>query len=270
MFLPETRPKQRPFCTRAWDTTFGTTGTAADTTVNGGVTAFSTATDTASLFVNDAPVLTPAAPAMGTTDEDTTFTVGLAGTFINGGAGTTAITDADINAIVGGIAVTRLAGRGIWSYSLDGSTFKPFGTISDASALLLPATAAIRYAPDLKNGEMASITYRAWDATFGTAESKVDLSNPVSVGGNAAFSDKTDTATLTVTDVNDAPVLTPASPFLGNTNSKAGIVVSLAGALVNHGAGTTTITDVDNGAMVGGIAFWERPAQASGRTRSMA
>ena len=42
---------------RAWDRTSGTNGNLADTTTNGGSTAFSSATDTASLvvFVNDVP-----------------------------------------------------------------------------------------------------------------------------------------------------------------------------------------------------------------------
>jgi hypothetical protein len=46
---------------RAWDETAGTHGTTADTSANGGATAFSTATDTAHLAVtsvNDAPVAT--------------------------------------------------------------------------------------------------------------------------------------------------------------------------------------------------------------------
>ena len=40
---------------RAWDQTSGTNGGLADTTSNGGTTAFSTATDTASLTVEDLP-----------------------------------------------------------------------------------------------------------------------------------------------------------------------------------------------------------------------
>ena len=161
---------------RAWDATAGIPETTADTTANGGTTAFSMATDTASLLVNDAPVLVPAAPAMGTTNEDTSTTINLAGTFINNGLGTTAITDPDGNAIVGGIALTGTTGRGTWSYSLDGTNFTSLGTVSDASAMLLPGAAILRYAPDLKNGETPTITYRAWDATSGTAGNKVDAS----------------------------------------------------------------------------------------------
>jgi autotransporter-associated beta strand protein len=43
---------------RAWDTTYGTAGERADTTDNGGTTAFSTATDTGSITVNPQPTLT--------------------------------------------------------------------------------------------------------------------------------------------------------------------------------------------------------------------
>jgi hypothetical protein len=60
---------------RAWDQTAGSNGTLADTTINGGTTAFSTATDTASLTVNplaDTPSVTNA-----TTNEDTQTTSGL-------------------------------------------------------------------------------------------------------------------------------------------------------------------------------------------------
>ncbi len=60
---------------RAWDQTAGSNGTLADTTINGGTTAFSAATDTARLTVNpvaDTPSVTDA-----TTDEDTQTTSGL-------------------------------------------------------------------------------------------------------------------------------------------------------------------------------------------------
>ena len=95
---------------------------------------------------NHAPVLTPLA-LMGSTDEDTPIAINLAGTFVNHGSDTTTIADADPGAILGGIALTATAGRGAWSYSLDGANYPPVGTVSAASALLLPATAKLRYAP---------------------------------------------------------------------------------------------------------------------------
>ena len=92
------------------------------------------------------------------------------------------------------------------------------GTVNAASALLLPKTAMLRYTPDSKNGETATLLFRAWDTTAGTAGGRADLSVAGANGGATAFSSATDTASLTVTSVNDAPVLMPAGPSLGTTD----------------------------------------------------
>ena len=201
---------------------------------------------------NQAPVLTPASPALGTTDENTTFTSDIGGAFVNNGTGSTIITDADSGAVVGGIALTGTTGRGIWSYSLDGTTFYSVGSISASSALLLPGTAQFGYTPDMQNGETSNITYRAWDQTYGTPGTKVST---VANGGATTFSSNTDTASLSVTDVNDAPVLTPASPRIGSTTEDAALDVSLWGTFVNNGPAASIITDVDSGAVLGGLAI---------------
>ncbi|MEN6450965.1 MAG: FG-GAP-like repeat-containing protein [Thermoguttaceae bacterium] len=238
----------------AWDATSGAAGNKIDlSSYAGGTTAISLDWDLASLRINDAPTLTPASPTIGMTDENTTFTVGLSGTFINHGEGTTTISDVDAGSVVGGIALTGATGNGVWSYSLDGTTFTAVGAVAADSALLLPRTAQLRYAPDLKNGETATITYCGWDVTSGTAATKVSTTTN---GGTTAFSTATDTASLIVTDVNDAPALTAAAPFLGLTNQTATHVYSLAEVLVNHGTGSTTVTDVDTADTVGGIAVW--------------
>jgi cyclophilin family peptidyl-prolyl cis-trans isomerase len=242
---------------RAWDETSGQNGGSADTTVNGGVTAFSLATDTASLIVNNAPILTAANPSLGTTNEDSAITISLAGTFINHGTGTTTIADANDNAVVGGIALAGTTGNGTWAYSTDGTTFTAVGTVSQNSALLLANNAVLRYTPDGKNGETATITYSAWDTTSGANGGRISLN---ATGDATAFSIVTDTASLTVTSVNDAPVLTPvpapAHSSLGTTAPNAAKTISLTGTFINNGTGTTTITDVDNNnAVVGGIAL---------------
>ncbi len=142
---------------RAWDATSGVSGAKVDTTASGGATAFSTATDTASLTVtsvNDAPVLTGASPSLGTTAPGAAKTIALSA-FINGGTGTTTITDADTGAVVGGIALTATTGGGTWAYSTDGSTFTSVGTVSASSALLLPAGATLRYTPSASSSETA-------------------------------------------------------------------------------------------------------------------
>lgn len=246
---------------RAWDTTTGTNGAKVDLSANGttgDTTAFSSATDVAKLTVidvNDAPVLAPANPSLGTTNEDTAKIIPLSGTFINNGSGTSNITDPDTSAVVGGIAMVGMAGTGKWEYSLDGTTFVTIVSVSDASALLLPKTATLRYTPKGANGETATITYRAWDTSSGTAGGRADLSQTSALGTTTAFSLVKDKASLTVTDVNDAPVLTPAHPPLGTIAPGATKTISLTGTFINLNSGSTTITDVDTNAVVGGIAI---------------
>ncbi len=237
----------------AWDTTTGSSGTYADTTSNGGSTAFSTATDTASLTVtaaHDAPVLTAASPSLGSIAANGTKTISLTKSFINNGSGTTTITDATTGAVVGGIAVTGTTGKGTWAYSLDGTNFTDIGTVADDSALLLPATATLRYTPDGTDTETATITYCAWDTTTGTAGGTADTT---SHGGATAFSTATDTASLTVTAATEGPVLTAAKPSLGTTTANTAKTISLT-TFINNGTGTTTITDSASGAVIGGIA----------------
>lgn len=158
-------------------------------------------------LLNAAPVLTPGetSPAIGTIDEDHAFVVSLTDSFINNGAVTsTTITDEDAGDEVGGIAIVGLTGQGTWEYSLDdGATFQGVGDVSESEALLLPKTAQLRYTPDAQHGETPTITYRAWDRSGShEAGAKVDTTTN---GDATPFSTATDTATLTVTAVNDAP-----------------------------------------------------------------
>ncbi|HEX4611398.1 MAG TPA: cadherin domain-containing protein, partial [Urbifossiella sp.] len=196
------------------------------------------------LIVNRAPVLTAGNPDLGTTDEDTAVTISPGG-FVNAGAGTTIVTDADMPADTRGIALTATTGRGAWSYSLDGVTFTPVGSVSESQALLLPGSALIRYQPDLENGETPTITYRAWDQSNGVAGTLADTTlNGLTFG----FSTATDTGTLTVTDVNDAPTLA------------AGAAVGLSGTDEDTASSATPVSalfspagysDVDTGAVAG-------------------
>ena len=204
------------------------------------------------LAANTAPVLTPATPVMGSTDEDT-ITIGInLSSFIRSATGT-GITDADAGAVLGGIAVIGANGAG-WEYSLNGSTFTALGTVSGASALLLPSNAALRYKPAGQNGETPTITYRAWDTTGGATGSRVNLSAAEAVGGSTAYSSATDTATLTVAAVNDAPVITAANPSLGTINTSAATTIDVA-TFINAGTGTTGVSDVDTNKVLGGIAL---------------
>ena len=83
----------------------------------------------------------------------------------------------------------------------------------------------IRFAPDANYNGDASIQFRAWDATDGSAngEASVDASTN---GDAAAFSATDSTATITVNSVNDQPSFTASDP-----------------AAVEAGSGETTLNN---------------------------
>ncbi len=151
---------------RAWDKSDGATaGDRVDAGRFGGTTAYSEATDTGWFDVtdiNDAPVLVPQSPLIGTTDVITPLKAAPA-QFVRG------ITDVDRNAVIGGIAITGATGQGTWAYSLNGTTFQNFPSLSATSALLLRQNDTVRYTPAGGLPENATITYRAWDTAQGSA-----------------------------------------------------------------------------------------------------
>jgi len=113
------------------------------------------------------------------------------------------IGDVDPRAVAG-IALTALAsGRGTWQYFLDGgTTWANVGSVSDTAALLLRPADRLRFVPDTRNADTATISYCAWDQTSGLVGTKVDRT---ANGGTTAFSTSGDTAAITVLAVNDAP-----------------------------------------------------------------
>ncbi|WP_349369674.1 DUF4347 domain-containing protein [Salinarimonas sp.] len=233
------------FAFRAWDQSTGTNGGTADTTGAGtGSSAFSGATDTASITVNavnDAPVLNPAvSPTLVTISEDPGAPVNgsLAGaTQVSGLLG--GVTDVDSGTI--GVAITGASAQGTLWYSLDGGASWTQATgLGAANALLLTGSHHVYFQPNADvNGTISdAVTFRAWDQTTGAAGNTVD---PGAGGGSTAFSTASDTAAVTVTAVNDAPV--NAVPGAQATNEDTALVFST-------GAGNAiTVSDVDGGSL---------------------
>ncbi|MEE1612961.1 hypothetical protein [Microvirga sp. CF3016] len=201
-------------------------------------------------LANDAPVLVPRAPTLNPlTDTDVNW-VGQAVSSLLGSS----VSDVDANALRG-IAVTSLAsGNGTWQYSTDGgASWDNIGDVSVGSALLLRPADRVRFVPDGINGTVASFSYRAWDqtgATSGQHGTKVDATM---AGGSTPFSAATDTATITVTAVNDAPVASTsggATPFAdGNNSASAPVVVDAGLALSDSDSATlasATVSIVGN------------------------
>ena len=213
---------------------------------------------------NDAPVL----------DASGTMTLtGITEDNINNGGNTVAsiiasatgdrITDVD-SADPEGIAITAFSGaNGTWEYSIDGGS--NWNTIAAATnnALLLRDTDLVRFNPDGTNAVTASIDFKAWDQSAGTAGGNLDAT---SAGGTTPFSLLSETATITVTDVNDAPTITNAGTVgLPGTDEDSASAGTAALTIVNN----VSWADVDSGAVRGmavtsitGNGTWEYSTDA--------
>ena len=149
------------------------------------------------------------------------------------------VTDVE-SGIAVGVAVTAVDdSNGRWQFSTDGgSNWTNFGVTSDSAARLLLADAlsSVRFVPNADwNGTLTNgLGLRAWDATSGAAGATADASLN---GGSTAFGSATARASVTVTAVNDAPVL--ALPVAGQ-NATQDVAFSFT-------LPAGTFTDVDSG-----------------------
>src|SRR6185436_2057185 len=97
----------------------------------------------------------------------------------------------------------------------------------------------LRLVPNGQNATTASVTFRAWDQTSGTAGTTLDVSTN---GGSTAFSAAWATANITVTAVNDAPLLAGANDFTTIAEDDINNSGDLVSTLV-----ASQISDVDAG-----------------------
>ncbi|MCC2606356.1 Ig-like domain-containing protein [Planctobacterium marinum] len=203
-----------------------------DWTFNDG-TANSTGTNQVLVSVtaqNDAPVLNSAAsPALTAItedagdddgsgadgDDDDSSNTNNAGTAVATMVTDASITDVDGSAVEAIAVVTVDNTNGVWQYSTDnGTTWNNFSGTTGSSvdlstaARLLDGTLSgasthkVRFVPSGNYNGSATITYRAWDKSTGSAGSTADTST---TGGTSAFSTVSDSASVTVSSVNDVP-----------------------------------------------------------------
>jgi VCBS repeat-containing protein len=164
---------------------------------------------------NSAPTLNAArSPALNSVLEDAGAPSGAVGTLVSSLVDFAApagqvdnVTDPDAGAQLG-VAVTSADANGTWYYSVDdGANWNLLGAVSTANARLLAADGGTRlyFSPNAEfNGNLASaLTIRAWDQTSGSNGAVADTTTN---GGMTAFSANTDSVSLAVTPVNDAPL----------------------------------------------------------------
>ncbi|GGY37170.1 hypothetical protein GCM10011297_07820 [Bacterioplanes sanyensis] len=195
-------------------------GTADTVTIN-----ISTVNDAPSLDAGQSPVLTAIDEDAGDDDgsgadgdDDSANNANNPGTSVAAMVVDGSITDVDGGAVEA-IAVTQVDNtNGVWQYSTDnGSSWNNFsGTAGSsvdltATARLLDgslgggSTQLIRFVPDANYSGTATITFHAWDKSSGSAGGTANAST---TGNATAFSNASDTASVTINAVNDAPVFT--------------------------------------------------------------
>ncbi|MEM0671601.1 DUF4347 domain-containing protein [Dickeya oryzae] len=207
--------------------------------------------------VNDAPTLSSGATVtLTSTTEDVTSSATTVSSLLSGaGYG-----DVDSGAS-SGIAITAMAGNGGWQYSTDsGASWFNIGTVSGSSALLLGSTAQLRYVPDSANGETATLSFRAWDQTSGTATagSSKGLADTSTTGGSSAFSTNSAQASLVVTNVNDAPTVGSPVSTQSATKDTAFSFTVPGGTFVDVDSGDTltlSATQSDGSALPTWLSF---------------
>lgn len=242
----------------AWDqtgTTAGQQGTKVNVTNRDYTTPFSKDPDTARITVtaatNSAPVLTTTTFTLPALTEDPTTNDGVLVTTLLGSS----VTDTD-GTTNQGIAVFGVVNtNGAWEYSTDsGSTWTAFGSPLATSARLLAANTAtrLRFKPnaDYSGTVTAGLSFRAWDQSDGTAGGTANIT---ATGGTSVFSEAAGTGSITVTAVNDAPVIGSTATFTVTginedpTNNPGTLISTLL---------TSGVTDADSTSVSKGIAVY--------------
>ena len=172
--------------------------------------------------INTAPVLADTALPAVASSEDAAVPFGVVGSLVSSLATSSNITDLDTNAVLG-IAITATdTTRGDWYFFTSATNRWVQFTATASTARLFTAAGGSRlyFKPTANwNGTVASaFTFRAWDARTGLNGGTVDLSSGDSTGGTNSYSTATDTVSLTVTPVNDAPTKTADTATLAAIN----------------------------------------------------
>lgn len=199
--------------------------------------------------VNDAPVITDGAKLrLPSIPEDSTEHLGsTVSAMLDSDADFgNPISDPDEGALQGIAVIEVGASNGTWQYSTSGgSSWQDFSTVSNETAVLLTPAARIRFIPKPNFSGQASLTFRAWDQTSGSAGSTdVDVSIN---GGTTAFSAETETVVQTITAVNDPPIVDLNGALPGSGYSTG---YMMSNPPVNITSSDATITDVDNSELV--------------------
>ena len=189
------------FSFKAWDGSSGTAGLTADVTKNDGQTPFSFNTETVEFHITNAdPRFLQSQSPVGQFNAISNTNISPLGNTIAEILPDNAIIDDDGNPQKAIAIVSADSSNGRWQYSLDyGDTWQDIASISTSTALLLASDSKIRFIPNPEFVGAASLSFRAWDKTIGTAGQLIDISSD---GDNKAFSKEIEKAEISVTNID--------------------------------------------------------------------
>ncbi len=155
--------------------------------------------------------------------------------------------DTDITDDELGIAIFAAnTANGVWEYSTtNGSTWSNFGVLSVNNALLLDRLNGsmqdilLRFTPTNNFSGTADINFHVWDKSTGTVFNYEDLTS-TGTGGTTAFSENTETATMTVMPLT----MNPSNNTTGNNIAEALYVASGSTTFtyaIGNGGGNQTV-----------------------------
>ena len=245
---------------RAWDQSSGTAGTKVSTATNGGITAFSSATDTVDVTVtavNDGPTIASLS------GDSRAYSEGAGAVVIESGNALVADVDSPnfdtgtltVSIPAGGdsaedVLSIRNQGTGAGQIGVSGSTVTyqgvTIGTFTGGSSgSNLVITLNSGATPTAVTALVRNITYQNTDTNAPTTGARTVRF--VLTDGDGGTSPNYDT-TVTVSAVNDAPVLADTTLSL-TVGEDAGVPSGAVGSLISTFTGG--ITDVDSGASKG-------------------
>lgn len=157
---------------------------------------------------NDAPTFTSTNIVMPPVAEDSVSHTGRLVSEI-----ASVITDIDPGAIKGIAIVDAPTTLGTWQYALDGSTWQSLSGASTNAARLLAAdaTTRVRFLPNANVSGNSTLRFHAWDRVIGQAGG---IGNFTEFAQFRTFSTASANLSVTVTPVNDAPVMSNTVPSL--------------------------------------------------------
>lgn len=171
--------------------------------------------------VNDAPVLDNSGNMMLVAineDPDLAIYSGNSVTTIIKSAeagGENRITDADAGSPEGFAVIEAGSGNGVWQYSINaGSSWLPFGAVSNTSAVLLDGVARVRFVPNPNFSGSAGFSFRAWDQSGGLPSGSTGVDVSLN-GGITPFSAESEMVTINIQSINDLPIADLNGPATG-------------------------------------------------------